>query len=174
MSGQLPGDYKKKELSGIESSLAALKQIDFELAYLALLTREGVKPLSRWEKPLEDKEMELLGAIGLQTKRIARTVRAGRGVSESIFSRSPAYIDLYTKRFENKPIEKSVETQRFEGFLFGYPPCCIEQYILKPYAANNLAEKDQKILFHWACSGCKITPFLLDSYRKTAGLIENL
>lgn len=171
MSEQHPGDIK---ISGIEDSLSALKQIDFELAYLALLTREGLKPLSRWEKPLEDRELQLLEEIGLLTKRITRIVKTGSEVHENIFSRSPAYIDFYIKTFENKPVEKSPEIQRFEGFLFGYPPCCIEQYILKPYAANNLDEKDQKILFHWACNNCKITPILLDSYKKIFNLLENL
>ncbi len=162
------------DISGIEDSLAALKQIDFELAYLALLTRKGLKPLSRWEKPLENKELELLDVMNLLTKRIARIVKTGREVHENIFSLSSAYLELYAKRFENKPVEKSPETQRFEGFLFGYPPCCIEQYILKPYAVNNLDEKDQKILFHWACNNCKITPFLLDSHKKIFDLLENL
>ncbi len=162
------------KISGIKNSLPALKQIDFELAYLALLTREGLKPLSRWEKALGDKDLKLLEEMGLYAKRIARIVRNGSEVQENIFSTSSAYLDLYAKRFENKPIEKSPETQRFEGFLFGYPPCCIERYIIKPYAANNFDEKDQKILFHWACNNCKITPFLLDLYKKLFDLLENL
>jgi len=171
MSSQPQYDLK---ISGITESLAILKEIDFELAYLAFLTHEGLKPLSRWEKPLEDKELQLLEKMNLLTKRITRIVNAGREVQENIFSRSQAYIDLYAKRFENTQIDKSPETQRFEGFLFGYPPCCVERYILKPYAANNLNEKDQKILFHWACRNCSITPFILDSYRKILDLLENL
>lgn len=171
MSEQNPGDIK---ISGIENSITALKQVDFELAYLALLTREGLKPLSRWEKPLEDREFQLLEETDLLTKRITRIVKTGREAHENIFSSSPAYLELYTKRFENKPIDKSPETQRFEGFLFGYPPCCIEQYILKPYAKNNLDKQDQIILFHWACNNCKITPFLLDSYKKVFDLLENI
>jgi hypothetical protein len=143
-------DNKENKFSGIESHAAALKHIDFELAYLAILTREGIKPLSRWEKSLNDREIELLQAMDLQVKRIPRIVKTGNQVTEIIFSRFTNYIELYANRFENKPIEKDSETQRFEGFLFGYPPCCIEQYILKPYAKNNLNEKDQKILFHWA------------------------
>ncbi|MBN2590296.1 MAG: hypothetical protein JXA96_10575 [Sedimentisphaerales bacterium] len=161
-------------ISSIGNSLAALKEIDFELAYLALLTHEGLKPLSRWEKPLEDKKLQLLEEMSLLTKRVSRILKTGREVQENIFSRSFACIDLYAKRFENKPVEKSPETQQFEGFLFGFPPCCIEQYIIKPYAANNLNEKDQEILFHWACDNCKITPFLLDSYKKMFDLLENL
>lgn len=171
MSRQPQYDLK---ISGISDSLAILKEIDFELAYLALLTHKGLKPLSRWEKPLEDKELKLLEEMNLLTKRITRIVNSGREVQEIIFSRSRAYIDLYAKRFENTQIDKFPETQRFEGFLFGYPPCCIERYISKPYAANNLDEKDQNILFHWACLNCVITPFILDSYRKLFDLLENL
>jgi hypothetical protein len=174
MSEQQKGRGTEKDLSGIESCLAALKKIDFELAYLALLTREGIKPLSRWEKPLENKEVELLQATGLHKKSILRTVKTGREVNENIFSKSRIYIELYSERFENKPIEKSADTQRYEGFLFGYPPCCIEQYILRPYAANNLDEEDRKIFFHWACSDCKISPFLLHSYRKIFEVLQNL
>ena len=129
----------------MESSIAFLKQIDFELAYLALLTYDSIKPLSRWEKPLEDRDLKLLENMGLYTKRIKRTVKNAHIIHENIFSRSYANIELYAKRFNDKPIEKSDESQRFEGFLFGYPSCCIEQYIIKPYAMNKLDEKDQKI-----------------------------
>ena len=148
------------------SCLAALKQIDFELAYLALLTCEGLKPLSRWEKPLDESGLELLRQMSLLTSQVQRTVKSGRIVIETIFSRTPAYIHLYEHSFSETPIDKSVRTQRIEGFLFGYPPCCIEQYILKPYAPNNLPEQEQKILFHWACPACEITPVLLDAYKK--------
>ena len=151
-----------------------LKQIDFELAYLVLLTCQGLKPLSRWEKPLADNELASLQQIGLLTKKISRTVKTGKEVFETVFSLSPAYIKLYQQRFGDTPIDKSPETQRFEGFLFGYPPCCIERYISKPYAVNNLEEKDQKILFHWACKDCKVTPFLLDSYRSFYDALSNL
>ena len=162
------------EISEIRNSIEALKKIDFELAYLALLTREGLKPLSRWEKQLDDKEIQFLEEMNLHTKRISRAVKTGDKVYEIIFSRSQSYIDLYAERFENKPVDKSPETQRFEGFLFGFPPCCIEYYIQKPYAKNNMDEKDRNILFHWACYECKITPFLLNSYRKISNLLEKL
>jgi len=142
-----------------------LKEIDFELAYLALLTAEGLKPLSRWEKPLDSDGLELLQRLGLLTKQIRRTVKTGRLVLETIFSRLPAYIQLYERRFANTIIDKSAETQRFEGFLFGYPACCVDQYIRQPYTANDLPAEDQKILFHWACRDCKITSLLLPAYK---------
>jgi len=153
-------------------SLRALKEIDFELAYLAALTREGLKPLSRWEKSLTDDDLELLRRTGLITKQVRRTVKTGKEVVETIFSRMPAYILLYERTFGNTPIDKSPQTQRFEGFLFGYPPCCVNHYIRKPYAPNNLTDREQKILFHWACRDCKVTPSLLPAYKSVHDLID--
>ncbi len=151
----------------------ALKEIDFELAYLALLTCEGLKPLSRWEKPLADDGLRFLRQMGLLTKQILRTVKTGKEVVETIFSRSPAYIHLYEQRFGNSPIDKSAQTQRFEGFLFGYPPCCVNHYIRQPYAPINLTAQNQKILFHRACRNCKITPALLCAYKSVYSLLNN-
>ncbi len=145
--------------------LEALKQIDPELAYLAALTALGLKPLSRWEKPLEDDALCQLGQLGLLTERVRRTVKTGKEVVETVFSKAQGHIDLYKRRFDNTAIDKSAATQRFEGFLFGYPPCCIEQYIRQPYAPNGLPEDDQKMLFHWACKDCRVTPTLLPAYR---------
>jgi hypothetical protein len=152
--------------------LKSLKEIDFELAYLALLTFEGLKPLSRWEKPLVDNGLELLQQMGLLVKQIQRKVLTGKEIVETIFSRLPGYIQLYQQRFENTLIDKSSQTQRLEGFLFGYPACCMNQFIRNPYAPNNLSSEDQKILFHWACKDCKITPLLLPAYKSTLKLLN--
>jgi len=146
--------------------LRALKEIDFELAYLAALTREGLKPLSRWEKSLTDDNLELLQRTGLLTRQVRRTVKTGREIVETIFSKTPGYIELYERAFENTPIDKSAPTQRFEGFLFGYPPCCVNEFIRRPYAPNNLTQEQQKILFHWACRDCKFTASLLPAYKR--------
>jgi len=152
-------------MAELDQSIKTLKEIDFELVYLALLTAEGLKPLSRWEKPLDSDGLELLQRLGLLTKQIRRTVQTGKEVVETIFSRLPAYIQLYQQRFANTAIDKSAQTQRFEGFLFGYPACCVDQFIRHPYTPNNLPSEDQKILFHWACKNCKITPLLLPAYK---------
>lgn len=149
----------------VKSCVRALKEIDFELAYLALLTGEGLKPLSRWEKPLERRALASLQQLGLEVRQVQRTVKTGKDVVETIFGRGTGYVQLYEQRFAGRPVNKSTETQRFEGFLFGYPPCCIEQYIAKPYAPNGLPKDDQEILFHWACKDCAITPGLLPAYR---------
>ena len=161
------------EPSKVRRCVGACKEIDFELAYLAVLTCEGIKPLSRWEKPLANDGLELLQQMGLFTKRIRRTVRTGGEVIETIFSRLPAYLQLYEQRFGNKPIDKSAKTKQFEGFLFGYPPCCVNEYIHNPYALNNLKAEEQKILFHWVCRDCKITPLLLDAYKSIYNSFNN-
>lgn len=157
----------------VRSRIRTLQAIDFELAYLALLTCEGLKPLSRWEKPLDDRSLGLLQQLGLLTRQIRRTVKTGKEVVETIFSRLPAYMELYARRFADTSIDKSAETQRFEGFLFGYPACCTDQYIRKPYAPNNIPPEQQKILFHWACRDCKITPILLPAYKAVHDLLAN-
>ena len=158
----------------LESNLRALKAIDFELTYLALLTHEGLKPLSRWEKPLDENGIELLHLIGLVTRQVRRKVKTGDEVIETIFSRSPACLELYEQRFASTAVDKSAETQRLEGFLFGYPPCCIEQYIIKPYARNNLTDRQQKILFHWACDNCTITPLFLHVYERIYSKLNSI
>jgi len=158
--------YPSRDDGNVEFNLRTLKAIDFELAYLAMLTREGLKPLSRWEKPLDEDGLESLHRIGLLTARVRRKVKTGDEVVETIFSRSQACIGLYEQRFENTPIDKSAETQQFEGFLFGYPSCCIERYIRSPYSENDLSENDRKILFHWVCDNCTATPLLLKAYKR--------
>ncbi|MHC4426555.1 MAG: hypothetical protein ACYSYV_10710 [Planctomycetota bacterium] len=172
MSNKCGGGNLDSESSEIKRCIRALKEVDLELAYLALLSCEGLKPLSRWEKPLGDNGLGLLRQTGLLAKQIRRTVKTGRDVVETVFSRSPAYIQLYEQRFGNKPIDKSVQTQRFEGFLFGYPPCCVNQYTRRPYAPNKLTGPEQKILFHWACRDCKITPVLSRAYKSVYDLLN--
>ncbi len=162
-------DFDSQEL---KQCVKALKEIDFELAYLAVLTCKGLKPLSRWEKPLDDHGLRFLQQMGLLTKQIRRTVKTGKVICETIFSVSLGYIQLYEKRFVNKPIDKSAATIRFEGFLFGFPPCCVDEYIRHPYIKNTLAPQLQKILFHWACKDCKITPTLLPGYRRIHEYVE--
>jgi len=151
-----------------------LKNVDFELAYLALLTREGLKPLSRWEKPLDGPALKALEQIGLRTQPVPRKVRNGQAFTETIFALSPGYIEIYVSHFENLPVDKSAETVRIEGFLFGYPPCCIAQYIRQAYAPNQFPIHEQEILFHWTCKGCIVTPLLSPAYERTYRLAQSL
>ncbi len=173
MAGQVKGNHNLDfDSQEVKTTIRGLKDIDIELAFLALLTCEGVKPSSRWEKPLDDHGLGLLQRLGLLTKQIRRTVKTGRVVTETIFSMSPAYIQLYEKRFDDTPIDKSPPTQRFEGFLFGFPPCCVDEYIRHAYTKNSLPPEQQKILFHWACKDCKITPILLPDYLRIHAYVE--
>jgi hypothetical protein len=63
---------------------------------------------------------------------------------------------------------------RFEGYLLGFPPCCVDEYIRRPYAKNGLADEKQKLLFHWTCRNCKITKFLLPAYEKVYNLLNGI
>jgi len=63
-----------------------LKDLEFELAYLALLTRDGLKPLSRWEKPFDRSAEEALHALDLKTRVVKRTVRTGQRTRELLSS----------------------------------------------------------------------------------------
>jgi hypothetical protein len=158
----------------LRHSLSKLKEIDFELAYLVLLTHKGLKPLSRWEKPLSQEQNNLLKQTNLYVKQITRTVKTGKQVIETVFSRLDGYVQLYEERFNNVAIDKSAATVRFEGFLFGYPACCVEQYVSYPYTPNDLDADSQKIIFHWACRGCKVTPQLLGHYRQIVQMLSGL
>lgn len=173
MSNSCRDGHSRLDSTEHRAYLRVLKQIDFELAYLALLTHEGLKPLSRWEKPLDENGLSLLQEMDLLTSQVRRTVKTGNEVIETIFSRTPAYMDLYEANFKDTPIDKSARTQRLEGFLFGYPLCCVDQYVHQPYIPNNISERDQKILFHWACRDCIVTPVLLPAYRRLYDRVEH-
>ena len=139
---------------------------DLEFYYLAELTRRKIKPLSRWEKEIPEKTCRWLRHRGFTVEKIPRKTMSGNKVVETIFSTSSNYLDLYQKRFSHTCINRHPENQRLEGFLFGYPSCCVERFILHPYAANNLGRGAQSLLFHWACADCRSTNDLIPYYRK--------
>lgn len=138
---------------------------DFEFYYLVELTKQNIKPLSRWERPLSDKAIKWILNQGLYVDTIPRKTLLNKEVSETIFSNSSHYLNFYNRKFYNTPLRKSVMSQRLEGFLFGYPSCCVQQFIKKPYVANSLKKENQELLFHWACPNCRNTPGLLSYYR---------
>ena len=158
----------------VKNLLLRLKTHDFQLAFLALLTLEEVKPLSRWEKPLPDGMPEALKELGLSIRRVRRTTSSGREIFETLFSMDTARPEEYAARFDGCAVDKNPDTQRLEGRLFGYPSCCVEAFIERPYTDNGLVREDQAILFHWACPGCKATPYLLVRYRALHALLEAL
>lgn len=143
-----------------------VKGISLELVYLGMLTREGMKPLSRWEERFGRREVKILKKLGLETEIVERRLATQKKVDELIFSRDRKYLHIYAQNFRDKPLKKTPETMRLEGRLFGYPECCVEQFISEGYRPNGLDPEDQQILFHWACRDCKLTPLLLPDYHR--------
>ena len=142
-----------------------LSSLPFELAYLALLTRQGIKRLSRWERGLSAEETDLLRQAGLIVEPLERRTLLGKRVGQTVFSMRRPALDLYVSRFNRKRLSSSPGETRFKGFMFGYPSCCVEEFVRRPYSTNGIAAAGQRILFHWACPGCKTTPLLLRDYR---------
>jgi hypothetical protein len=148
--------------------------IDFDLAYLILLTENGMKPLSRWEGIVPGGIEEVMAHVGLQFAYVRRRLQNGGSSTEFIFSKSDAHLDLYLRHFDDSTIDKTVETLRIEGFLFGFPPCCVESFAHHGYTPNGLDRHDQQLLFHWACPGCRVTSLLLPQYRSLHGHCSEL
>jgi hypothetical protein len=142
-----------------------LVHLDFELAYLALLSKYKIKRLSRWEGRLSTFQTSILRDLGLEVAEVRRRLLFGRKTHETVFSSHGRWTDFYRWAFEMTRIRETPDEVRRKGFLFGYPSCCVEAFIRKPYTRNGLLPLDQEILFHWACPGCKVTPGLLKEYR---------
>ncbi len=147
--------------------MKAFKKLGFDIGYLALLTREHVKPLSRWEGTFSRGQIKALKHLGLKTDTVDRKLLNGGTTAELIFSTSPRYLDLYRRRYHRTPITKDRQTVKTEGFLFGYPGCCVRNFAENGYTDNEFVGRGQEILFHWACPGCRATPQLLPYYRQT-------
>ncbi len=146
---------------------------DFEFYYLVELTRQKIKPLSRYEKPLSSKTIRWLKRQGFYTESIRRNLHSRKVIRETVFSRSMRYVDLYQRKFDQTLLNDNATQKKLEGFLFGYPSCCVEQFIRKPYAPNTLSKSDQALLFHWACKNCRVTPVLLSEYKKVYGDVSD-
>ncbi|MBN2104341.1 T9SS type A sorting domain-containing protein [bacterium] len=154
-------------------SFLRLNNNNFEFYYLVELTRERLKPLSRWEKLMDERTLRWLRRQGFFVEIVPRKTILKHCVYETVFSMSSRYVDYYYKSFKNTPIRRDPVTQKFEGFLFGYPSCCVQQFILHPYSPNRLRKEDQSLLFHWACDGCRITPELIGHYRTIKNRVQN-
>lgn len=146
--------------------LSVLRPLPFDLAYLAMLSQRGIKPLSRWEAAWDNRAEHALHELGLLYRPIARTTANGREVRELVFSASQASLDAYAHQFDQRPLSRTREAGRAEGSLFGYPPCCVESFLARGYARNGLCGRDQRMLFHWACPDCSVSPQLAKSYRE--------
>lgn len=146
--------------------LRRLAAVDFELALLAVLVVEGWKPLARWEHGLPAARHDDLAALGLRARAIRRRTTAGTVVLETVLSRATGPLALYAAAFDDTPLRIDAALARLEGWLFGFPPCCVTAYVEHGYAANALAPAAQAELFHWACPDCTITPRLLPRLRE--------
>jgi hypothetical protein len=146
-----------------------LFHLDFELAYLALLSRYNIKRLSRWEGRLSPFHISILRDLGLEVAEVRRKLLFGRKTWETVFSTHKRWTDFYRSTFEMTRIRETPDEVRRKGFLFGYPSCCVEAFIRKPYTRNGLLPRDQEILFHWACLDCRVTPGLIKEYRGVHG-----
>lgn len=143
-----------------------LSRLDFQLAYLVMLTRRGLKPLSRWEGCLDNEADDIIRSSGLVLDTVTRRTRIGRKCVETIFARDNRRTDLYQRRFTGTAFKHTPDRVRLEGQLFGYPSCCVENFVRDPYVHNGLNPQDQEVLFHWACRDCVTTPGLLREYRQ--------
>ncbi|MCB9701532.1 MAG: hypothetical protein H6711_06560 [Myxococcales bacterium] len=167
-SGPLRRDPAKRRAD----NLRRLREHDEDLAYLAQLTCVGLKPLSRYERPLNDGLRAELVALGLVQRTCRRRTEEGGEVDETVFSRHTPLLEIYRQAFDGGPLRLSRELGMLEGYLFGFPPCCVSAYLARPYAPNGLDREEQAILFHWACSGCSITPLLLPRYREALAAVR--
>lgn len=149
---------------GMNAELTALSS-DEEFCYLALLTVEGIKPLSRWEMRLDHDQLLELERLGLHVSTLTRGTEWGHLVTHTIFSRSRSLLQKHRSAFNGGAISFDAQSVRREGLDFGYPACCVEAFIENGYQLNGFTHEDQSLLFHWACPDCKQTSQLLPAYR---------
>ncbi len=153
-----------------------LTKLDFQLAYLAMLTKEQIKPLSRWEKGIliSSRDFYILRRYGLKVENVKRKLLNGNYTYETIFSTKSRYLDSYLRNFANKPMATHKSDRIKEGFLFGYPYCCVKNFVENGYTKNPYIGKEQEILFHWVCPDCRNTPSLIPYYQKIHNECEHI
>lgn len=71
-----------------------LNSVQFDLAYLALLTENGTMPLSRWEGLVPGGIEDVMKDIGLEFAYVCRRLRNGKSTTELIFSKSEAGLSV--------------------------------------------------------------------------------
>ena len=145
-----------------------------ELLFLALLTAEGVKPLSRWEAPVTPRQWQALTRLELHVSTVHRTTEWDHTATHVIFSRDRARLEAHRAAFEGTPMRYNPERMRREGLDFGYPPCCVGAFVEHGYQSNGLTSKDQALLFYWACPGCAKTRQRLPAYRRIYRRVRTL
>ena len=140
--------------------------MELDAIYLGVLTAKRVKPLSRLEYPVRSCIMALIKDMRLIVEPVNRIARNGTPVKHWIMGKDRSLVDQYQSDFEGKLLEENTfQMIRLEAKHFGYPLCCAETYVKSPYSPNNLTPRDQRLLFHYACPGCKETPKLIPLYQ---------
>ena len=121
---------------------------DEELCYLAALTVAGLKPLSRWEMPLDQERVSTLERSGLQVSTLTRSTAWGRLIMHTIFSHDRSLVQRHTAAFDGRVLSSASSTVHREGIDFGYPSCCVEAFIEFGYQRNGFSSQEQGLLFH--------------------------
>ena len=140
--------------------------LELDAIYLGVLTARRVKPLSRLEYPVMPWIMDIIKGMGLIVEPVNRFAQNGALVNHWIVGRDRRLIDQYRSDFDGKLLEENTtQVAKLEARYFGYPVCCAEAYVKSPHTPNDLTLKDQQLLFHYACPGCKETPKLIPLYQ---------
>jgi hypothetical protein len=138
--------------------IGKLKRLDKRIALLAVLTVQGIKPVSKidgFEGP-DEAVAGLLREMGLEVE-----VEKSGCKTDILFGKKKA-MGKYHKAESLKGKEKICEV----GKVFGYPDCCS-----RFFAEFMMGEADGKPgkkqpLEHFICPGCKESPRLLKKYKK--------
>jgi len=144
--------------------LEKLAKLDRKMAVLAVLTAEGIKPVSRidsFEGPEKVVE-ELLEKMGLKVE-----IKTEGCKSEILFGKSKG-LKNYHEAMKLKGSERVYKT----GLAFGYPNCC-SKYFSK-FLAGIRQEKPPKLkpLEHFSCPDCRFSHSLQKKYQETYDLFD--
>ncbi len=141
--------------------------------YLLKLVELGLKPLGQWAGPLTEKQQAMLAGSGLARGVLRRLPPEGGEIVVTIFSRDAALVRQHVNAFDGASLISSPERLRLEGAHFGYPSCCVENFIMHGQKPNGLPPEVQGLLFHWACPDCVPSRQLAESYRVVYDSLRN-
>lgn len=146
------------------SDLEKLAKLDRRMAALAVLTAEGIKPVSRidsFDGP-EKVVGELLENMGLKVE-----IKTEGCKSEILFG-SNRGLEAYHGAIGLKGSERVYKT----GLAFGYPDCCSKYF--SEFLAGIRQEKPPKLkpLEHFSCPDCRFSPSLQKKYQETYDLFD--
>ncbi|MBR9689524.1 MAG: hypothetical protein GOV01_01330 [Candidatus Altiarchaeota archaeon] len=142
--------------------LEKLAKFDKKLAMLALVTAEGIKPVSKidsFDGP-EEIVQHLLEDMGLCVEIKKQGCR-----SDILFGKASS-IRKYHEANELRGKERVYAL----GIAFGYPDCCSKYF--SEFLLGEKDEKPEKLspLEHFSCPNCKVSPSLRKKYQETMDL----